>query len=283
MPLRPGYAYRLCVIVLPHQHVDRVRHLFGGGHLALVIDAVVAGNSPARVWADDLEMPRTTLAWDGAHSIYLVGEPGRGEACRDVFARDIAPAGQGIFKLHASAAAAATLLPGHRLRRRERVLYRNDRPSAAGWPRRLPAGFQVSAIHERLADLQALGNFAQVAAEIGSCWPSMASFLRAGFGFCAHDAATIVCWCTAEYVSDGKCGIGIETEDAYRRRGFATLTAGAFAEHCAGRDIAPHWDAWSDNWPSVAVAERLGFRKVESYSVFVGSFGERPAGVGTSG
>lgn len=63
----------------------------------------------------------------------------------------------------------------------------------------------------------------------------------------------------------------------HRGHGFATLTASAFAGHCAERGVIPHWDAWSDNLPSVAVAEKLGFRKIETYSVFTGSFGETQA------
>lgn len=104
----------------------------------------------------------------------------------------------------------------------------------------------------------------------------MADFRRAGFGFCAHDAGTIMCWCTAEYVSEGRCGIGIETVPAYQGRGFAALTASAFVEHCAGLGVVSHWDSWSGNLASVAVAEKLGFRKIETYHVFVGSFGEAP-------
>jgi RimJ/RimL family protein N-acetyltransferase len=272
------WAYRSGMIVLRHQEVHRVRHLFSAQHLALVIDAVIAGNSPARVWADDPVTPRTAMAWDGAHCIYLVGAPGHHQACRELFGREIAPAGQGVFKLYASEAAASAVFTGYPLRRRDRVLYRGDGSADAGWRQRIPAGFQVSAIGAQLAELRGLGNFAEVTGEIESCWNSIADFQRAGFGFCAHDAGTIVCWCTAEYVSDGQCGIGIETVAAYRGRGFATLTASAFAEHCAERGTVPHWDSWSGNLASVAVAEKLGFHKTGTCSVSVGSFGEaRPA------
>lgn len=61
------------MISLPHGDVTRIRHLFAAEHLALVIDAVIAGNSPARVWADDPAAPQTAMVWDGAHSLYLAG------------------------------------------------------------------------------------------------------------------------------------------------------------------------------------------------------------------
>ncbi len=79
-------------------------------------------------------------------------------------------------------------------------------------------------------------------------------------------------WCTAEFVSDGKCGIGIETIPAYRGRGFATVTASAFLEHCAERAMTPLWDAWVRNVPSAAVAEKVGLEKVETYAIYVCEF-----------
>ena len=264
------------MILLPHRDVPRVRHLFGAGCLALVIDAIIAGNAPASVWADDAGVPRMAMVWDGSHNLYLVGALNHGDACREIFGREIAPASRGIVKVHAADTAACAVVTGHTLDRRERVFYRGDGPAIAGWPQRMPAGFRISAIDEQFRELSALTNFGDVMAEIESCWTSVADFRRAGFGFCAHDADTIVCWCTAEYVSDGRCGIGVETVPAFRRRGFATGTARAFVEHCAGHGIVPHWDAGADNVPSVAVAEKLGFRRIESYSVFVGSFGQAP-------
>jgi hypothetical protein len=50
---------------------------------------------------------------------------------------------------------------------------------------------------------------------------------------------------------------------------FPAAPTQAFATHCAANQITPHWDAWADNSPSVAVAEKTGFRKIESYSILV--------------
>src|SRR5258708_1683859 len=53
----------------------RVRPLFTGPLLSLTIDAVIAGNTPARLWADDLARPAAGLMWDTRHGYYLVGAP----------------------------------------------------------------------------------------------------------------------------------------------------------------------------------------------------------------
>jgi hypothetical protein len=60
--------------------LERVRALFTGEHLRFVLDAMIAGNSPARAWADG----RAALIWDGSYSIYLAGNWNgrwRGESC----------------------------------------------------------------------------------------------------------------------------------------------------------------------------------------------------------
>lgn len=243
--------------------------MFEAEHLALVIDAMAVGNSPATVWVDDDTAPRAAAIWDRAHSLYLAGgADGVGEFGAAI-SQHVAAARPGLVKVYATDGAA---LAGRPLDRRERVFYRGGQLRIPGWRSRLPAGLRISSIGTAIGQLAALGNFADVAAEIESCWPSMADFRRAGFGFCAHDGELIVCWCTAEYVSDGQCGIGIETVPTYRRLGVATLTASAFVEYCVAGGIRPHWDSWSDNAPSVAVAEKVGFRKVETYEVFVTHF-----------
>jgi RimJ/RimL family protein N-acetyltransferase len=259
------------VIILPRQDVHRIRHLFGAEHLVLVIEAVIAGNSPARVWVDDLAAPRAALVWDGTHNVYFAGA--EHQALQDLIDREIAPACQGIAKVHAAGPAARAVFAGHRLAPRERMFFRGFPLLGPDWSLQLSAGFEISEINERFAELGGLANFASVTAEIRSCWGSVGAFQRAGFGFCAHDAQTIVCWCTAEYVSAGRCGIGIETVPVYRGRGLATLTASAFVAHCAGQRVTPHWDCWSDNAASVAVAKKIGFRQVETYSVLAGFFG----------
>ena len=102
-------------------------------------------------------------------------------------------------------------------------------------------------------------------------WGSVEAFLRGGFGYCIASEREIVCWCTAEHVSPGWCGVGIETISEYQRRGLATTAATAFLSHCVGNGIRMHWDCWADNAPSVRVAEKIGLDVVERYEVACGT------------
>lgn len=263
--------------LLSNSDIHHVRRLFEAEHLALVIDAVGAGNSPARVWADD-SLTRSALVWDRQHAVYFAGSVDDAQEWRALFDREIAPIGRGILKIYATPDAVGTVFAGLALQLRERVLYRGPGPVARDGSPPVPSGFHLNAMHDLGSGLGGLVNAADVIAEIESTWGSTADFLRAGFGVVAHDTEQIVSWCVAELVSQGKCGIGIETIGSHRGRGFATLTASAFIKHCAERTITPYWDAWTTNRSSTAVAERVGLRKVESYRVSVGDFGDvRPS------
>ena len=281
------------------------RHLFAAGHLALVIEAVIAGSFRATLWVDDASAPRTALLWDGSHGIYLVGPVARPAEWRDLLAREVRPAAHGFFKADVPDAVADAVFAGHDLRRRDRVFYAahslapSARSDKSGWSPDLSGagavegtahsagaahsasaerwtgdGLRISEVAGCLDELADLANAADLLAEIEYMWPSVDAFRRDGFGFAAHDDSTVAGWCTAEYVSPGRCGIGIETVAAFQRRGIATATARAFLARCATNGVTPHWDAWAANLPSVAVAERIGLTLVESYHVHVGDFGD---------
>jgi GNAT superfamily N-acetyltransferase len=255
------------MVPLSERELAGLRPLCDTEHATLVVEAVLAGTTPGRAWADHPGAPTTALVWDGAHSVHLLGALDDPDACRAALDREIRPLRHGVLKF-ATAAPEAFAATGWPLR--ERVLYRGhggapDLPAA-------PPGCRVDPIIEGYPHLRALAGFDAVRAEIELCWGTLASFQRAGFGFCAHDGASILGWCTAEHVSEGRCGIGIETVAEHQGRGIATATAAAFLRHCGQRGLRPYWDAWATNTPSIAVAEKVGLRRVEIYPVLVGSF-----------
>jgi len=111
-------------------------------------------------------------------------------------------------------------------------------------------------------DLLARGDLAnreQVGAEIRWMWPSEERFAAHGFGYAAVAQERVICWCTAEYVSARRCGIGIETVPEYERRGVATATAARFVAEAVGRGLTPYWECRRENIGSIRVAEKLGF------------------------
>ncbi|HEX8681527.1 MAG TPA: GNAT family N-acetyltransferase [Ardenticatenaceae bacterium] len=269
---------------LPRDGHEKARALFLGPHLELVIDAVIAGNHAGTIWVDDLAHPSTALMWDHSYSYYLAGAADDAEV-NEALARLVterlfpeARARQiGVFKVYAASGeweqTLEMLFPNRSLVRRWRVFYTFSCLKVPDWRKRVPDGFSVRRIDRETLEASALKNVAAVTEEIELMWNSVEAFLRRGFGFWMVAGDEIVCWCTAEYASAGKCGIGIETVEAHQMRGFATLTAAAFAEHCVAEGITPHWEAWRANAPSVAVAEKVGFEKTVEFAVYVGRIG----------
>src|SRR5436305_9796183 len=90
-------------------------------------------------------------------------------------------------------------------------------------------------------------------------WPSDNRFYERGFGVLAIRADEMICWCTSEYVSASKCGIGIATAPAYQNLGVASVTASRCVEKAWGRGVQPHWECAASNRPSARVAEKVGF------------------------
>jgi RimJ/RimL family protein N-acetyltransferase len=269
---------------LPREGYEKARALFLGPHLELVIDAVIAGNHAGTIWVDDVAHPNTALMWDHSYSYYLAGAADNGganEALARLVTERLFPEARarqlGVFKVYASSGEweqpLEMLFPNSSLVRRGRVFYTFSQLKVPDWRERVPEGFSVRRIDRETLEAAALKNVAAVTEEIELMWNFVEAFLRRGFGFWMVAGDEIVCWCTAEYASAGKCGIGIETAEAHQGRGFATLTAAAFAEHCASEGITPHWEAWRANGPSVAVAEKVGFERTVEFAVYVGRIG----------
>ena len=261
------------MILLPAERAHGVRPLFDAEHQRFMLEAIVTGTTPARVWVDDAAAPAAALVFDGHHTVQLAGavtDDARG--WRQLFDREIASSEPGFLKVYVSEVAAAAVFSDLRLERRDRVLYRLGGPATGDRSARLPEGFHVASMGDRFAEVSPLAGFSEVVAEIESGWSSVADFCRHGFGYVAHDGSKIVSWCTAEFLSADHCGTGIETRPDHQRRGLATACASAFVAECVRRGLVAYWDAWATNLPSLTVAERVGFERVADYSILVGDF-----------
>lgn len=258
-----------------------LRSLFQGAYLTLMIDSLIAGSSTGLAWVDDPVRPQSALVWDNGYSFYLVGRAdnqGFNQRLGQLFHEELAPAARacgidGFKILYSSPAWVSqlnTIFPTLSLTQHPRVVYSLGTLKMPDWRSKVPTGFAMRAIDQAMLTDRTLGNLADLCEEIDMCWPSQAHFLADGFGFCLVGNGEIICRCTAEYTSPGKCGIGIATAEAYRRQGFAALTASAFIEHCITRQIVPYWDAWQRNTASVATAETVGLHKLQAYHVHVG-------------
>lgn len=251
-------------------------------HLSAV--ALLNGDAPGTVWVDDPNRPRSALARIG-HRFFLAGDDsneGFNRAVRRFFLDEIYPAaraeGQEEFALYYPAAAWEGAIPcileGKYPNRDMRHYYELKLAGISGWQERAPQGFRIQRIDPALLD-ENLENSAAVRRETISECPSLEYFLAHRFGFCLRSDRVIASWCMSEYNSSGRCEIGIETVEAFQRRGYGVLTAGALIDYAYTQEIERvGWHCWAYNLPSVRTALRLGFAKVCDYPIYFAWFDE---------
>jgi GNAT superfamily N-acetyltransferase len=159
------------------------------------------------------------------------------------------------------------LLPGFATLRLQRQYWRLEHAPIA---RRamLPAGMRVRSVDAELL-AEGLLHTGELIAEIHSESHSVEDFLLHKLGSCMQVDGALAAWCLSEYNRPGRCELGIETLEPYRRRGLATIVACATIERARGHGIAEiGWHCWASNAASIAVAKRVGFEKARDYAVW---------------
>jgi RimJ/RimL family protein N-acetyltransferase len=252
-----------------------------GPHIDLVVQSAAAGNSAAQLWEiRQPEGPALILLWDqGNNVLYLGGEPIAESTQReltDLIHASIRPRsiqqGMTYFKARALTPSIEALLDilfhGIALRELPTLLYTltSARPAPA------VEDIRLLPIDHALLTNTSLTNMEHIRTEIQWMWPSEERFYEKGFGWAAAVESQIVCWCTAEYLSAERCGIGITTVPAFERRGIATATAGQFVRAALQRGLTPYWECRADNIGSNRVAEKLGFVLLAQERYWAGMF-----------
>ena len=270
---------------IPPDRIPRYTASFPGPHLDLVLASVVAGSTRAQLW--EVSNPgeaSVRLLWDKGNNVFYFSGDQLGAATQRELAEFIAaelPARSlkdrsPYFKTRALSpvldAMLHALFGGVALHQLPSLLYRFEQATPAGVAAPAVPGLRLETIDRTLLDDQELENIAQVRGEIQWMWPSVEHFCEHGLGCAAIAGHRVMCWCTAEYLSADRCGVGIETAEAYQGRGVATATAAEFVRQALSRGITPYWECRADNIGSVRVAEKVGFTRLEQERYWVGAF-----------
>lgn len=272
---------------LKFSQFEKVKTIFSETlHLKFTIDAIIAGNSPGRIWVDDLIFPTASFVWDGYHCYYFGGTTKKVEFNSNIkdllktyIIPDVIKRKRDFFNIEYSnkdwEPIIKTMLKEKLPKKRRRVFLALEESKTFDWLVNLPTKFEVRLITKDLLE-SPIGNVESIINEVTQCWNSLEDFLSNGFGFCIvrgnANKETIQGWCTGEYFSEDKCGIGIETFREFQSKGLATAMASAFIKYCQKIGIKPHWNADKNNFPSLRVAEKIGFKKIQEYNVLCGSF-----------
>lgn len=226
--------------------------------------SVLEGNHAGRIFVDNAAAPTAAMASLACEFNFLVGDAGNtafAGAVQQLFLTDLtpppAPWGQMLFLMPLSRAWHADILRrygSYRIDDIARRVFTFDAGRFAvrhgDWRARLPRGFTL-----RLYD-RALAESAEGLAEF---WSGIDNFLANGFGYALTRGSEVAGRCHTVLCGAGEAEISIETAEAYRRQGLATLTACAFIEHALHKGMQPAWSCWFNNDASIALAGELGF------------------------
>ena len=267
-----------------HRIEDYVKY-FPGLQPDMVLASVVEGNTEAQLWyASQPDNNVVYLLWDKGNNVfYLSGQLVMSETIKDLASlinayvkekaiRD----GLSYFKVKALSSSLENsitdIFQNIPLHKTNKYFYTFGAEKVKAIPNPNLGDIQYHPIDANFLEEDRFENNHYVKSEIEWMWPSLERFLEKGFGTAAVIDASIICWCTAEYVSKTKCGIGIEVIDEFQNKGVATATAAHFINHCMNQNIVAHWECDKDNIGSVRVAEKVGFEKDEEIVFWSGQF-----------
>lgn len=231
--------------------------------------AICQGHNPGRVFVDQQDAPRTALIGTTVGYFLLAGEsaPEQLPSLHQILHESLLPAAQaagetGFILLPADESwkpHLPTLLPGCEVLEIYRRPFAFDAAQFAKHaPIQIPDGFQLLPVDAGLAERVGI---------LGS-WATVEDFLAHGLGVALVAGEEIASVCTSVFASRTRVELDIHTAEKYQRRGFATLTARAFIAACLERGLHPNWECFWENAPSIALAERVGFRALPDYPVY---------------
>jgi len=256
-----------------------------GSQPEMVLASVIDGNTEAQLWyTPQPDNNVVCFLWDKGNNVfYLSGQLVLPETIKDLaslintYVKEKAiKEGLSYFNVKTLSSSLENSItdifqniPLHKI---NKLFYTFRAQKVMSIPNPRLEGIQYHPINADFLEEGQFENNHYVKSEIEWMWPSLERFREKGFGTAAVIDASIICWCTAEYVSKSKCGIGIEVIDEFQNKGIATATVAHFLEHCMNRNIVAHWECDKNNSGSVRVAEKVGFEKTEETVFWSGEF-----------
>ncbi|MCG8443810.1 MAG: GNAT family N-acetyltransferase [Caulobacterales bacterium] len=228
-----------------------------------LIRAVLEARQPGAVFADDPSAPRLALILTGfgfAHAVGDVEGEGPADALTGALAGHPALKGRYVLWYDPPAACRARLeaLPEARARTRTRIRYRHAGAPSTDAP---ADGASVA-----LVDAETFPALDMFGLDLGArFWRSPEAFLREGLAALVTVDARPASLCYAAAVAGGEAEVDVATLEDFKGRGLARRACAAFIAACRERGVAPTWDCFDYNEPSVRLAASLGSEEVRRY------------------
>ena len=244
-----------------------------------VINGVISGTNRGKIFVNNLENPTAALVWAINEMFYLIGDHQDASFLAsleryivDVITPDALKIGEDYFNLELYPSiewekVLQNIFHKINLQRGERVPFRFHKEQFDTIQKKVaPSGYTLKKIDKSII-LQDSSN--NIESEILKFWKSQESFLTNGIGYCVLKDQDVIGTCISAFVSGNEYEIGINTyQTEHRGKGLATLMATSFIEECIAVGGTPHWTTESFRLDSIAIAEKMGFEKLEHYPVY---------------
>lgn len=220
--------------------------------------ALLAGHITGRVWTDDSEAPTWVILQEAAYgTLYLKGVFPEGFLVKFINGRQ---QGEVLYGFWEGKNSLENQLPpapyvGDVWESDERL----TSIDLSAFAKRIPADCEIRPIDAEL--FKQIQDYEFYAEMFGS--PGRA--LEKGFGYCLMQGEAILSEVFAGASHQGVIEIGVNTREAYHRKGYATITCSALISEAERRGYRTYWNCAAQNTASVALAHRLGFTPMKRY------------------
>lgn len=211
-------------------------------------------------WADDLVNPRAALIVIGDF-VFLAGDSTLDEAER--LLRSITLVEKKLSLLvvpqNKSWGALIEKVYGEKAKKTTRYAIKKeynifDKKRLEEFIKVLSADFKIAPIDEAIYKMVQKEEWCQ---DLCSQFPTYQDYKKHGIGFCILYRGKIVSGASSYTVYSKGIEIEIDTHEAYREKGLATICASQLILACLEKGLYPSWDA--ANKASVGLAEKLGY------------------------
>lgn len=236
---------------------ERVKHLFLGWEETLITSCLQG--IMGKIFVTDPAAPRAAMAFLGCFA-FFAGEPDA-ELVRGK------PEGFVIMTPQNEAWGALIEECFPNAEKRVRYAIRKDTSFDRALLRRyaasLPEGYELRRLDGALYD-RCLAD--PVTEDFVSCFETRERFLKLGRGVVVLKNGELVAGASSYSRYREGIEIEVDTVRAERRKHLATAACAALILQCLEEGLYPSWDA--QNWGSVCLAEKLGYRFSHEYTVY---------------
>ena len=134
--------------------------------------------------------------------------------------------------------------------------------------------YRVVKLTTALYENKEIANIDFLHSKILEFWSSPEAFFQQGIGYAVLSQNEVASICFSGFVVENFHCIDIETVKSHQGKKLAQRIAQAFAEDCLQHNLVPYWDCMESNKPSVAVAEKIGFKRAFDYKGYEFPFQE---------